>query len=157
VEESGSLFSPDYLRPSQFADLQRAGPDGIRRLMLAILEISLRDATGVQSPIIGRKRRWNALTSPQARARADAQRSSLARQRRRDARAWIFGDGDGPFSFRTCCETLEIDGEKLRERIRGRSAEKRPPLRAAHRLRAAVIRPAWRAGPDAGLTLIRTS
>jgi len=125
VEESGSLFSPDFLTPSQWHDLRRAGPDGIRRLMFAIVEISLRDATGVQSQMSGRKRRWNALTSPRARARADAQRSSRARERAADARAWIFNESaDGPFSFRTCCETLEIDGEKVRARVRERQAAK---------------------------------
>jgi hypothetical protein len=29
------------------------------------------------------------------------------------------------FSFVSVCDTLGIDGERLRERIRGRSAEKR--------------------------------
>lgn len=123
---ASSLFVPDYLRPSQWRDLHRGenGNDAsVKRLMLALLEISLEDAVGARRP--AKRRRWNALRSPRARARAKARRSSRARARAADARTWIFGDGDGPFSFRTCCETLEIDGEKLRERIRGRSAEKR--------------------------------
>ncbi len=160
MEESSAFdafIANDAILPSQWCDAHRAGGDPIKNLMFAILELSLRDATGVASPMSGRKRRKKYKSTAFQRERAAMKQSGRASALRRDARAWIFGDADGPFNFRTCCETLEIDGEKLRERIRGRSAEKRPPLRAAHRLRAAVIRPAWRAGPDAGLTLIRTS
>jgi len=128
MEDGGSsLFAPDFLTPSQFADLRRADNDPIKNLMLAILKISLEDAAGARCKANGRKRRWNALRSPRARARADAQRSQRARERAAEAIDWIFGDGDGPFSFRTCCETLEIDGAKLRERLR----ERRPAERQA--------------------------
>src|SRR5208282_3953470 len=102
-----SLFAPDVLTPSQFADLRRSvnGDDApIKRLMLAVLDLTLRDAT--KAPSTPRaKKRWATLYAQHARC---------ARERAAEAQAWIFDDGgDGPFSFRTCCETLEIDGERL--------------------------------------------
>jgi len=129
--DDSPLLSPDTLLPSQFADLHRSasGKDApIKSLLLAILEISLRDATG-QHSTKGRGRRRKYKSTASQRERAAMKQSGRASALRRDARAWIFGDGDGPFSFRSCCETLEIDGEKLRERIRGRTAEKRAAVR----------------------------
>ena len=129
MEDGGSLFSPDFLTPSQWHDIHRAAPDGIKRLMLALLEVSLRDATGQHSTKSrGRRRKYKSTASQ--RERALAKHSQRASALRRDARTWIFGDGDGPFSFTTCCETLEIDGAKLRERIRGRSGAQRSLLSA---------------------------
>ncbi len=141
MEESpafDAFIANDAIMPSQWCDAHRAGNDPIKNLMFAILELSLRDVTGVASPMSGRKRRWNALTSPRARARADAQRSSLARERAADARRWVFSNDGGLFSFRMCCETLEIDGEKLRERIRVHSAERRAAAESSRRARSAL-------------------
>ena len=122
--DDSPLLSPDTLLPSQFADLHRSanGKDApIKSLLLAILEISRRDATGQPSTKSRGRRRKYKSTAFQ-RERAAAKHSQSASALRRDARAWIFGDGDGPFSFRTCCETLEIDGERLRERLAERRA-----------------------------------
>ncbi len=122
--DDSPLLSPDMLLPSQFADLRRSanGKDApIKSLLLAILEISLRDATGVRSTK-GRGRRRKYKSTASQREHAAMKQSGRASALRRDARAWLFGDGDGPFSFRTCCETLEIDCERLRERFRERRA-----------------------------------
>jgi hypothetical protein len=118
VEES-ALITPDYLRPSQWRDAHRstAGDDApIKRLMLAILEISLRDATGARdSTKANRKFRL----SPSARAQADAQRSSRARTHAIDALNWIADDGgEGPFTFENVCDVPGIDAERLRARLR---------------------------------------
>jgi len=39
-----------------------------------------------------------------------------------DALAWVFGTGDGgPFAFVNVCDTLGIDAQKLRERVRAQA------------------------------------
>jgi hypothetical protein len=120
MEDDGFLpFRADALMPSQWRDLQASsnGPNaGIKRLMLALLEISLRDATGARdSTKANRKFRL----SPRARARADAQRSSRARTHAADALAWIFDESadDLPFSFQNICSVLDIDPERMRARL----------------------------------------
>ncbi len=122
MEDGGPLFAPDYLRPSQWRDLHRGenGNDApIKRLMLAILEVSLRDATGERCQAKVRRRRTR---SPRIRARADALRSSRARERADEARAWMFATGDGgPFAFVSVCDALGIDAERLRARVRSRA------------------------------------
>ena len=119
---SASLFRPDYFRPSQWRDQHRGenGDDApIKRLMLAMLEDALRDATGARSSV--KVRRWNALRSPRAIARAGARRSQRARALRRDALKWVFDtDAEGVFSFVSVCDTLGIDAERLRGRVAGR-------------------------------------
>jgi crotonobetainyl-CoA:carnitine CoA-transferase CaiB-like acyl-CoA transferase len=55
--EDFSPLSPDVLTPSQFADLRRAEPAGIKRLMLAVLELALCDATGFSHPSPRRTRK----------------------------------------------------------------------------------------------------
>lgn len=110
------LLAPDAFMPSQFADLHRSanGPNApIKNLMLAILEISLRDSTGIRSA--------RGSGRPATTPRWQAQRLRLARERRRDARAWIFCDGDGVFSFASVCDVLGVDSEALRARVRGKN------------------------------------
>jgi len=125
---ASSLFAPDVLTPSQFADLRRAGNDPIKNLMFAVLEQALRDVIGV-GKISVRRRKYKSTASQ--RERAAMKQSGRASALRRDAQRWVFGDGDGPFSFRTCCETLEIDGERLRERIRERRSGRRREPKSA--------------------------
>jgi hypothetical protein len=115
-----SFFAPDYVTPNQWRDLHRADRDSIKRLMLAMLEDALRDATGARCP--SKVRRWNTLRSQRASARADARRSQRARARADEACAWIFDDGDdGPFAFQNVCDTLGFDGEALHARARERA------------------------------------
>ncbi len=130
MEDGASLFSPDFLRPSQWRDLHRsangdAAPIG--RLLLALLEISLRDAISSRCEAKVRRRRTR---SPRIRPRADALRSSRARERATEACAWMFVTGDsGPFAFVNVCETLGIDAERLRARVRERLAERQAAAR----------------------------
>jgi hypothetical protein len=87
--------------------------------MLAILEVSLRDATQ-----IGRN------ASPR---RKIAERYRVANRRAKqrlaaDARAWIFDDGDsGIFSFASVCDALGLDAANLRARVRRGPVEKLKP------------------------------
>jgi len=121
MEDGGSLFSPDYLRPSQWRDLHSSDNGsnaGVKRLMLALLEISLRDATGVRRTKSHSQRRRKFVRPPSTRACDRVMRAQGARAQAADALAWVFDDGgDGPFAFVHVCETLGIDGEKLRERL----------------------------------------
>jgi|SRR5208282_225637 len=110
------LLTPDWFSPQQWRDLHRAGDDPVKNLMRALLEVSLRDATGVRRVKAVRRR---ARRSPLLLARENAKRSRQARKDAQEALAWIFGGGDGPFSFVNVCETLGIDAERLRARIRG--------------------------------------
>jgi len=81
--------------------------------MLAVLEISLRDATGARSS--ANVRRWK--LSPRARVRADAQHARRANAHAASAIDWIFDDiDDGAFAFLNVCETLGVDAERLRAR-----------------------------------------
>ena len=130
MEDGGSLFVPDFLTPSQWCDLHRSvnGDDApIKRLMLALLEISLRDATGARRAKLPPQRRRTFVRPPSTRACERVERAKGARALRREAIDWIFDESaDGlPFSFASVCDTLDIDVEALRERVRGRSADKR--------------------------------
>ncbi len=125
MEESASLFSPDYLRPSQFRDLLYRSANGddapIRRLMLAILEVSLRDATGVA------KSRTKRLKGNPSAELWQWRRVAASKNQRHAAEAldWIFDDGaEGVFSFVNVCDVLGIDSGRLRARVRARLAEK---------------------------------
>ncbi len=119
MENRASLFSPDFLRPSQWRDLHRSANGdaaSIKRLMLAILDVSLRDMTCVRVVSNVHRRRTR---SPRIRARADALRSQRARERADEARAWMFATGDAePFAFVNICDTLGIDAKILRARVR---------------------------------------
>ncbi len=118
MEDGASLFSPDYVRPSQWRDLHRsANGDAapIKRLMFAILEVSLRDLTGVGKVSVRRRTR----RAPGVLAREATLRSSRAQVRAADARAWIFDDDDGPFAFQNVCDVLGIDSARLRARLGG--------------------------------------
>jgi len=106
VEDGASLFRPDFLTPRQWQDFHRNGDDPVKNLLRALLELSLRDATGVrrQGSSVRRARR-----SPLLLAREGAKRSKQVRRDAREARLWIFDDGsDGPFSFVNVCEALGI-------------------------------------------------
>lgn len=112
MEDDSPLITPDALLPSQFADLQRSsnGPDApIKRLMREMLELALRDATGVaRSPQPERRnKKW------------EAQRLRSSGEHAASAIDWIFDDSDGGvFSFVNVCDELGIDGEALRARVR---------------------------------------
>jgi len=112
VEDGGaSFFSPAYVRPSQWRDQHRNGDDPIKNLFRALLEISLRDATGVRRAAKGRRRTRS--RSAAILARAEVRRSQCAAALRRDALGWIFDESaDGPFSFQNVCDVLEIDAER---------------------------------------------
>ncbi|HKN62539.1 MAG TPA: hypothetical protein VJW93_15260 [Candidatus Acidoferrales bacterium] len=109
------LLTPDAFLPSQWRDLHGNGDDPIKNLMRAMLEVSLRDATGVRRAAKGRRR--TRTRSVAMLVRAEVRRSQGEAALRRDALAWIFGGGDGPFSFVNVCETLGIDAERLRARV----------------------------------------
>ena len=112
MEDDSPLLTPDALLPSQFADLHRSsnGPDApIKRLMREMLELALRDATGVgRSPQPERRnKKW------------EAQRLRRSGEQAASAIDWIFDDSDGGvFSFVNVCDELGIDGEALRTRVR---------------------------------------
>jgi hypothetical protein len=112
------VLAPEVLTTSQWRDLHRTANGqnaGIKRLMLALIEISLRDATGARKP-----QRGHPAMARYEMKRAAMKQSSLAKALRRDARAWLFDrDADGPFSFVTVCDVLGIDGEELRARLAG--------------------------------------
>lgn len=111
----GHVLGDDCFTPSQWFDLRRGGDDPIQNLLLAVLEVALRDATGV-NPRSRRKRR-------PIQARWRAQHSRKAQDRAADATDWIFDDeADGVMAFRSICSACEIDPDALRERIRGRRA-----------------------------------
>lgn len=89
-----NLFVPDVVTPAQFygqrRDTYRLQP--VRKLMLAVLEDALRCF----------------------QTNFDA-RSESRRRLFREAEEWIYGKGgEGPFSFTTVCETLEIEARLLR-------------------------------------------
>ncbi len=129
MEDGGPLFSPDYLRPSQWRDLHASGDDPIKRLLFALLKLSLEDAVSARCQAKVRRRRTR---SPRIRARADELRSSRARARRDEARAWMFATGDGgPFAFVNVCDVLGIDAERLRARVSGNGGADRDSIRAA--------------------------
>lgn len=84
--------------------------------MRAILDISLRDAMCVHHQ--------NHRGRPRLEWQARAALTKAARAQ--EALEWIFDDNaDGVFSFASVCETLGIDGGKLRGRVRRQSADKR--------------------------------
>jgi len=97
-ERTGSVFEPDTLLASQYFDRVRgrAGIDGERRLMVAVLE--------------------DAVTTYMKQAGAtDPQRADLFA----DAEAWIESDDAVSFySFENVCAVLDLDPEYLRRGLR---------------------------------------
>ncbi len=105
-----SPLVPDLLTPGQFFDRHRNADTPVKRLLFAILDISVRDAIGAGQ--------WG-------------------RRYKRDALAWVDdADDAGIFSFRSICDALAIDPTQLRARLRSGSVKKPPRRtegRAAHR------------------------
>jgi hypothetical protein len=98
-------FRADAVLPAQFYPARRgaASVEPIRRLMAGILIDAVRCF----------QRNFEA-------------RSSDRRQKFREARVWIFDDkGNGPFSFQSVCDSLEIDPRSLRNSIVGRQKDRR--------------------------------
>jgi hypothetical protein len=95
--------------------------------MLALLEISLRDATGARRAKLPPQRRRTFVRPPSTRACERVKRAQGARALQREALDWIFDESaDGlPFAFRSVCEALEIDPEYLRARLIGKRAAER--------------------------------
>jgi len=94
---SDSLF-PVATLPSQFADLTRRTnyPDGERRLMVAVLDVAVRDYLANAHP-----------------------RTAEQRMRFAEVNYWINQKISKPglFSFQWLCDALEIDGGRLRRRL----------------------------------------
>lgn len=78
------------------APQQRAGNTATRRLLAAVLQRALDDATGPA-------RRGSTACTPADRS---------------DALSWIGDDGIAPMSFRWLCAALEIEPEAVRRRVR---------------------------------------
>ncbi len=70
---------------------------GERNLIAAVIEQTLQDVMGEQVGDVPLK------------DRAKVQRS---------ASRWILGNRDGLFSFRYCCEALDMDPGRIRKRVR---------------------------------------
>jgi hypothetical protein len=90
----GNIFVPDVLTPDQYYDVRRDDSRiaPVKRLMLAVLEDALRCF----------QNNADAKSGPRKRLFADAEQ-------------WLCGgEGDGPFSFETVCETLGIEPSFLR-------------------------------------------
>lgn len=112
--EDFASIAPDYIRPSQFADMRRRSLDPIHRLLFAVLTQAVGEALSVKRSSGSRRAAVHEHTPTTIRFLA-----RRASRRRENARDWIFDDcGDGPFSFLSICETLEIDSQKLRARVR---------------------------------------
>ncbi len=118
MEDDSPLITPDTFLPSQWRDIHvsdNGGPNAhIKRLMRAVLEEALRDATDSrrqQHCSLQRKKKWEVSRSRRAKGRAA------------DASAWTFDDDDGVFSFLGICEVLKIDPASLRARVRERLVE----------------------------------
>ncbi|HVC44547.1 MAG TPA: hypothetical protein VND20_06980 [Candidatus Binataceae bacterium] len=94
----GSIFVPDVLTPEQYYDSRRddSAIAPVKRLMMAVLEDALRCF----------QNNADAKNGPRKRLFAEAEQ-------------WLCGDeGDGPFSFETVCETLNIEPGFLRSGLK---------------------------------------
>ena len=92
------VFFPDIITPGQYYDLRRSGgpSNPLRRLMLAVLQ--------------------DAIRCFQSTA-ADIKKSERARFA--DAEVWLFEENrEGPFSFESVCEALELAAPYLRSGLR---------------------------------------
>ena len=108
--EVSNLYTPDFVLAEQFFDPRRAGLDGERSLMLAVL----RDAVECYQ-------KFALARDPRGRFEFD------------EARRWIeSSERDWPYSFENICDVLDIDPIYLREGLsryapRGLRAEMRKP------------------------------
>ena len=94
----GSLFVPDVLTPEQFYDSRRddSAIRPVKKLMMAILEDALR------------------CFQNNADAKGGARKRLF-----QEAETWLCGEGgEGPFSFETVCETLNIEPQFLRKGLK---------------------------------------
>src|ERR1700746_2222685 len=101
---SGEFSEPQAILPLQFYGARRGSSEvePLRRLMVAMLVDTVRC---FQTKF--------------------EKRQPGVRQEFAEVRSWIFSDeDDGPFSFRTVCDALEINAEAVR---------KGPARRASHR------------------------
>ena len=108
-DAASESFSPAATLPAQFADLTRRTnyPDGERRLMVAVLEVAVRDYLANAHP-----------------------RTAEQRMRFAEVSYWINQkiSRSGLFSFQWLCDALEIDGGRLRrtlDRLRRRGMSSR--------------------------------
>jgi Arc/MetJ family transcription regulator len=105
-----NLYTPDLMVAEQFFDVRRAGLDGERSLMLAVL----RDAVECYQ-------KYALARDPRGRFEFD------------EAQRWIdSSDRDWPYSFENICDVLDIDPLYLREGLerfapRGLRREMRKP------------------------------
>jgi hypothetical protein len=108
--EVSQLYTPDFVLAEQFFDGRRAGLDGERSLMLAVL----RDAVECYQ-------KYALARDPRGRFEFD------------EARRWIDSEErDWPYSFENICDVLDIDPIYLREGLaryapRGFRREMRKP------------------------------
>jgi hypothetical protein len=100
----GEFSEAQAILPLQFYGARRGTSEiePLRRLMVAMLVDAIRCfQTGFET------------------------RQPAKRQEFTEARSWIFSDADdGPFSFRTVCDALEVDPEAIRKGL-ARWAERR--------------------------------
>jgi hypothetical protein len=88
------ILVPDVITPAQYFDSKRPNreDDPLNRLMMAVLQDAIR-----------------------CFQRAASGRSTVKKQNFREVKEWFFGrPGEGPFSFVSVCEVLEITPEYLR-------------------------------------------
>lgn len=122
-QRKGAWKVPDVefgiILPVQFGGIYGGGKaaSGVQRLMLAVLEDAIRC--------------WQGDVWVTHRAAA---RKHLRSRAAHEAEQWLFEcDDNGPFSYRTICETLEIDAEWLRKGMREFAAKHGQIARSYHR------------------------
>ena len=106
----GEGYEPDVLAPAEFEDLRsRAALDRERLLMYAVLE--------------------DALSCYRQYAKSRLPRT---RQLHQEAREWVASDDRSSlFAFASICETLDIDPDMIRGRLRAWEAHNLPNVLAA--------------------------
>ena len=113
--EDFAIITPDFLTPQQWTDLHRRALDPIHRLMFAVLMQAVGESLAIKRSS-GSHRAAKHQRSP-ATIRFIARRAS---RRRQSAIDWVNdSEATGVFSFNEICAVLEIDSEKLRNRVRG--------------------------------------
>lgn len=106
-----SLVLPDTFLPSQFQDRHRPHRSSLQRLAYAILDLTLHDMGTYR---LVRRRPGNLRTGQGTNETVLVRRSRY----RNDARAWLTDTAaDSLFSFRSVCELLAIDADRLRSAI----------------------------------------
>lgn len=102
----GDLFEPELVLPSQFTTVRGEVCAGTRALMLAVLELAVRDFQLYATA--------KAQTSPYPFAQLHWQR----RKRNRELLDWFRSDAqDHPFTFVSLCDTFGLDPEAVRARL----------------------------------------